>query len=268
MPATKLKSTRIIAISLAVILLSIFILAASNVYFLNNTNENLAAIEDFHNRKLDIISRMTHIVRERSLVMLAMYVEEDEWKIDAMYMKFNSLAAEFIQLRDRLKSLGLSSSEQIELDNAMEVIRKTEPLQEEIVDRIRSDNHENLRTDISQKDLPLEFVLLDVFSNITNNIREDALHARRQAQIAHSHALYIVALISITITVMVIFLDIDQAIVVQINGKTVQSFHYGRQTAGQHSVRIQIPSLPAGTYFLLLQNGRGLRIARCFTIIR
>ena len=100
MQETKLKTTRIIAISVAAILTSIIILVASNFYFLNTNNENLELIESFHNRKLDIISRMTHIVRERSLVMLAMYVEDDEWKIDEQFMKFNSLAAEFIRLRN------------------------------------------------------------------------------------------------------------------------------------------------------------------------
>ena len=206
MPNVKLKTTRIITLSVAAILFSIVVLVAANFYFLNTTNENLALIENFHNRKVDIVSRLTHIVRERSLVMLAMYVEEDEWKIDEQYMKFNSLAAEFIRLRDQLTVLGLTDTEQKELDKALAVIRETEPLQDDIVEKIRSGNYDGLRTDISVKDLPLEFELLNVFNTLTNNIRDEATNARMEAQQTHRRSMYYVAIASIAITFLIIAL--------------------------------------------------------------
>lgn len=206
MPSAELKTTRIVALSVAAILLSIVVLVASNFYFLNTTDRNLSLNENFHNRKLDIISRLTYIVRERSLVMLAMYVEDDEWRIDEQYMKFNSLAAEFIRLRDQLTALGLTGEEQMELDKALALIRKTQPIQEDIVERIRSGNFEGLRTDISVKDLPIEFGLLDVFNTLTINIREEALNARKEAQQTHRRSMYYVASASTAITLLVIIL--------------------------------------------------------------
>ena len=82
MAEVKLKTTSVVILIATAVLVSIVVLVASNFYFLNSSNKNLADIDNTYNQKLDIMSRMTHIARERTVLMLAMYVEDDEWLVD------------------------------------------------------------------------------------------------------------------------------------------------------------------------------------------
>lgn len=206
MTGRKLKSTRIIVLSATSILLSIMVLAFSNLYFLKTTNNNLTVIDNTLNRKLDIILRMTYIVRERSMIMLTMYLDDDVWNVDDGYMKYNKLALDFIQLRDQLVKLGLTEIEQMELSKALAFIRQTEPLQNEIVERIRSGGDKTLRADISSKDLPLEYKLLDIFSSLSNNVRENTHQARQQARQEYSRSVFIIAMFSLFISLVILVL--------------------------------------------------------------
>lgn len=186
-------------LSTTAVLFAIIILIFSSLYFLKTTNDNLAEVDNFHNRKLDIILRMTHIVRERSMVMLTMYLEDNVWNVDDLYMRFNRLALDFTQLRDQLIMLGLTEVEQQALEKILAMIRKTEPLQSEIVERVRSGGDKNLRSDISHNDLPLEYKLLDMFNTLSSNIRENARQARQNARQAYIHSVSIVTLVSLII---------------------------------------------------------------------
>ena len=206
MAEVKLKTTSVVILIATAVLVSIVVLVASNFYFLNNTNKNLADIDNAYNQKLDIMSRMTHIVRERSLLMLAMYVEDDEWLVDEKYMKFHALAGEFMQLRERLEAIGLTPEEQDDLNKALTLIRTTEPMQNRIVENIRTGLREGIRTEISERDLPLESQLLDIFNNLTNNARHIATNTRHQARQIYKHSMYTVAFVSLAISLIVIAL--------------------------------------------------------------
>lgn len=206
MAGRKLKSTRIIVLSATSILFSIIVLAFSNIYFLKTTNNNLTVIDNTLNHKLDIILRMTYIVRERSMIMLTMYLDDDVWNVDECYMKYNKLALDFIQLRDQLTRLSLTEIEQQELDKAFSFIRQTEPLQNEIVERIHSGGDKKLREDISSKDLPLEYKLLDIFASLSNNVRENTHQARRQARQDYTRSVFLLAMFSLFISLTIIVL--------------------------------------------------------------
>lgn len=199
MSRIKLKSTRIIVLSATAILLAIVILIFSSLFFLKTTNDSLAEVDNSYNRKQGVILRMTHIVRERSMLMLTMYLEDDIWNMDDQYMKFNRQTLAFIRLRDQLLKLGLTETEQQEFEMILALIRKTEPLQNEIVERIRSGGDKTLRNDISRNDLPLEYKLLDMFNTLSNNTRENAHQMRQRARQAYIHSVFIVTLVSLVI---------------------------------------------------------------------
>lgn len=206
MTGIKLKSTKIIVLSAAAILLSIVVLVVSNFYFLKSTNYNLTEVDNLHNKKLDIILRMTHIVRERSILMLTMYLDDDVWKVDEQYMKYNKLARDFILLREQIQTLVLTNVEQQQLDTAFTYIRMTEPLQNEIVERIRAGGDTQLRSDISLKDLPLEYKLLDIFNLLSNNIRENAHAARQHSRQLYTRSVLSVGMVSLLITISIVIL--------------------------------------------------------------
>lgn len=206
MPKTKLKTTRVIFISTILMILAISLLALSSIYLLKTTNEHIVNIDNSNNQKLDIIQRMSHIARERSLLMHTMYLESDVWKVDDHYMKFMGLVPRFIRLREKLLELNLKDGEQVLLENALEIIKITEPLQNDIVERIRSSDHSNILYDISQKDSPLEFKLLKVFNQFSKHVRDNTIQERKTARLAFNNTVIVVILISFVIAILITLL--------------------------------------------------------------
>ena len=128
-----LRTTRVLIIDAAMVMLFSILLVLANFFLLDHANDNLKRIDDLHSRKLEIILRMTNIVRERSMMMLTMYVEDDFWKLDEEFLVFHKFAVDFIKLREMMLATGLTEGEQMEFDKAMAIIRITQPLQENIV---------------------------------------------------------------------------------------------------------------------------------------
>jgi diguanylate cyclase (GGDEF)-like protein/PAS domain S-box-containing protein len=104
--------------------------------------------------------------------MYAMYFKEDPWSRDSEFLRFNELAAEFILLRDRLMAMGLTLQEREALATALEIIRSTQPLQEDIVNRLK-DNRADGIEQLIQEDLPLENHLLTVFDDFIALVRSE-----------------------------------------------------------------------------------------------
>jgi diguanylate cyclase (GGDEF)-like protein len=106
------------------------------------------------------------------------------------------LAAKFITLRDKLMTVGLGESEKTHLRKTLEKIRKTEPLQNEIVERLRFDTPTDVRNAISETDVPMETELLLEFDSLTEEIRLNGQKARSQARKDSINTLYISTLAS------------------------------------------------------------------------
>ncbi|MDH5178396.1 MAG: diguanylate cyclase [Gammaproteobacteria bacterium] len=206
MAGIKLKSTRIIVLSTTAILLSIVILILANLYFLHSTNRHLDAIDKQYNQKLDIILRMTYLVRERSMIMLTIYLDDDPWSVDEHYLKYYQLAVDFITLRDRLLAQGLTPEEKQELDKALVFIRQTEPMQNDIVERIRSGGDKMLRHDISRNDLPMEYKLLEIFDRLSAMVRNNKQLAAKAANFDFIRSAFIVTMVSLLILLSIMVL--------------------------------------------------------------
>lgn len=189
MPSKKLQSTRVIIAGAGISLIAIVVLLVFNFHLLRSTSQNLTQIDKLHTQKLDIIQNMTHIVRERSLSMLTMYLESDEWKFDEYFMSFHKLALDFIQQKDKLKKHGLTKDEQKEFDKILSIINQTEPMQNTIVDRLQSGNRTGVRTIILTKDLPLEHELLARFDQLTNLIRKNGVKGRIEAHDSYTKSI-------------------------------------------------------------------------------
>lgn len=195
----RLKTTRVLIIdSLLIVLLAVaFVL--TNIYLARHVNSNLKAIDRNMDTKLSLVLDMNNIARERSAVMLRMYRESDDWKIDEQYVAFHRLALTFIELRAKLINTDLSADEKQLLDHVLQIVRLTEPLQNEIVEKIKSGDAENVGHDISQKDLPLEIELLGIFERLSKKIIQTSSESRQEIQNQFQTTLLAVSLASILI---------------------------------------------------------------------
>ncbi len=206
----KLESNKIIIFSAAVVLLFIAILASVNLYFLDRMNTTLSTINETYNKKLDIITHMSRIVRDRSLTMLNMHLTDDFWLIDKQYLAFHQMAVDFILLREQLKSLQLTIRERAALNKALDIIKITDPLQDDIVERIHSGIATRVKQDITEKDMPLENELWDTFNALTQIVRNNAQIARREAKNSFKESIFIVISVALILALLVIMLKMRQ----------------------------------------------------------
>ena len=201
-----LKSSKVIIDNSVVILLFIATLVIQNIYFLDKNNDVLSSININHNHKLDLIMLMSKSARERSLSMVEMYLSTDPWERDKVFSNFHKLKLVFINQKDELQKLGLANNEKIIFDQIMSIIRTTEPLQNNIVNRIHSDEEKNVRSDISEKDFPLENKLLVAFDALAATTRKNADIARNEAYQQHLSNMMLVILVSGLVCLGLIFI--------------------------------------------------------------
>ena len=210
-----IKSSRIIIVNAIIILFLITLLIVQNIYFLNKNNATQADINNIYNRKLDIIMLMSKIVRERSLHMVTMYLSQDPWERDEIFTSFHKMKLVFLDLHNELRSLGLADNEKALFDNVSITINKTELIQNNIVERIQSGGDKKLHSDISAKDLPLEYQLLANFDLLIEIIRGNTQHARDDAKQQYNESIRFTYLIAILI--LLVLLLATKRVLSQIN---------------------------------------------------
>jgi diguanylate cyclase (GGDEF)-like protein len=178
----ELRSAKIIIANTAVMLAFLILLVASNLFFMNKMNNDLMVVDEHHSKKLYLILQLEEIIRQRSLSMMSIYLSDDPWFKDSEYMRFHSMAARFITLRDQLIKAGLSDLEQSQFDRILGMIRKTEPIQDEIVEQLRDGTPVGLRREISAIDMPLENEILNTVTILTEEIQRSGQEARMRAR--------------------------------------------------------------------------------------
>jgi len=177
--------------------LLILILALTSIYYLISLRNKINYIDQRDLAKVVVLHKMGIIVRERSLRMYAMYVSSDVWIRDEEYQRFYKLGRDFIELRDQLMKLGLSSKEREIWNKAISIIRATEPLQESIVEKLYVDETEGIGKKISLDDLPQENLLLQQFDKLLYMVQEETGFAVKQAERQFINAIQLLVILSI-----------------------------------------------------------------------
>lgn len=184
----------------------IAILIAQNFYFLDRNNTAQAKIDNIYNRKVDVIMLMSKVVRERSLHMVTMYLSDDPWIQDEIFMTFHKLRLVFVDLNTELKSLGLVENEKDLFDKVSVIINNNEEIQIDLVERIQSGGDNNVHSDLSGKDLPMGYQVLGHFDVLIDIIRNNAVKAREQAKKQYKQTIQLVSLVAVLVFIGVFLL--------------------------------------------------------------
>lgn len=182
------------------------ILVVQNFYFLEKNHSIQENVENTHNRKVDVIMRLTKVVRERSLHMVTMYLSRDPWEQDEIFQKYHKLKLVFLELHEEMQRLGFAENEKVRFEKINKLINKTEQIQNDIVERIQSGGDDKLHTDITKYDLPLEYQLLAHFDSLIDIIRNNAVKAQEEIKKQHHYTLNLIATIAVLVFIGVIFL--------------------------------------------------------------
>jgi len=178
-------------------LLLILVLALTSVNYLFALRNDIKTVNQRDLAKVVILHKMSHVVRERSLRMYAMYFSQDIWQRDAEYQRFHALALEFITLRDQLLSLGLQPTEMNIWNRALAIIRVTEPLQESIVEKLYVGHDDKVGEQIALNDLPRENELLKLFDDLLGSVQDGTQKAVQNSEHKFVSAIELLLLLTV-----------------------------------------------------------------------
>lgn len=85
----------------------------------------MAEVAIRYNTEIDLVLSMRNLVRERSLSLHRMYFTPDPFNREDEFLHFTDLAAEFIDLRKRLETLGMNDDERAVFEQILTRIRRT-----------------------------------------------------------------------------------------------------------------------------------------------
>ncbi|MFW5453460.1 diguanylate cyclase domain-containing protein [Thioalkalivibrio sulfidiphilus] len=188
---------------LTLVLLCIY--AAVSLYYLTALQSAMTQVSEVHNRKVELIHRMSNVVQARSLQLYSAAFKDDPWFRDERFMEFRAVAVEFIDLRDRLIALGLEPRERALLDDALDIIRITAPLQEDIMQRILGgEQGQEVWSAIVDQDLPLEMALLNIFQRLAQTVQDNAYAAQLDSEASYHTALRVIAVVTLLIIISVL----------------------------------------------------------------
>jgi len=119
-----------------------------------------------YSTEIDLVLSMRNLVRERSLSLHRMFFMTDPFARDEEYFRFTNMAAEFIELRQRLEGFGMHGEERALFDQILARIRRTQPLQAGLAERLASNKVEGVRSALVSEDVALERELLGMFDQL------------------------------------------------------------------------------------------------------
>ncbi|MCI0505457.1 MAG: EAL domain-containing protein [Gammaproteobacteria bacterium] len=187
-------------------------LAITGISHMGSIKDAMETITIERAERINIITAMRRIVRERSLTMYAIYLTEDAFSRDDEFMHFNALAEQFIKLRTQFEEAGVLPQQQAMFSEALQLISRSAPLQQRIVDLMIEDNQKDIYSLMSAIDLPLEKKILTLFDKLIEIEQEITRNANAAAKQEYETAYFmmitigvIVTLVGVLITVLVIY---------------------------------------------------------------
>lgn len=204
-PGRNRPSLSIVRRSVLITLSLLALYVALSLLYLSSLQSDMNRVSEVHNRKVEIIHRMSNIVQARSLYLYTVALNGDPWFRDRQYMEFRNVAVDFIELRERLTSLGLTPRERQLLEEALAIIRVSAPLQEDIMQRILGgEEGAGVHTAIIDEDLPLEIELLSIFAELIREVQDGAYAARAASESRFHVALRVLAMVAALIIISIV----------------------------------------------------------------
>jgi diguanylate cyclase (GGDEF)-like protein len=118
-----------------VIVLTLMVaLSTIGLRYVAEANQHLKDIAQINNLKIQLATEMLSALRERALSMHTLPILADPFEKDAEIQRFNAQGNLYIQARDHLEQLPLSTKESGILEHILELTREAQPEVQKVVD--------------------------------------------------------------------------------------------------------------------------------------
>ena len=142
------------------------------------------AVLDQHVTKLELITRMRHEARERTIALQKLTLLDDPFEQDEVYLAFNRYGASFAEARQAYLALGLSPDEELVLAQQGELTRENVPIQREVADLVLAGERSAGHALLIDRAIPLQdqvFEQLDILYHMQRSAAEAAATAQAEA---------------------------------------------------------------------------------------
>ncbi len=208
MNASSANSKYRILIGFAAVIVLMVAVAAMGIMRMAENNRGMKTIVDEHNVKTRLLIEMHVAGRDRSILLLRMLITDDPFERDEDYMKYSALASKFIRARKQFSSMLLSKHEHILLQEQGVLIKKVEPLQDEVMRLILDGNIENARSILINKAIPEQDAAMAKLTQMLEQQQQSARNAMLASNQSYERtviAIGVLSFFSIIIAVMVAF---------------------------------------------------------------
>lgn len=187
---------RVLMAGFIVQLLLILFVTVIGLQQLRVTASNLRTVVDIHMLKLSLTKEMMTAARERTLCMFRLSMSHDPFERDQLFMEFNKYGAAFANARIALLGMPLSPREHEFLNQQGRLTSIARPIQDGLVDALRSDFDWKASEHVLNSALPAQNNVLRILSLLDNETQRLALEASRKAYRAHEVARFWMYLLS------------------------------------------------------------------------
>ena len=184
----KQNSKFVIALGFGVAMALMLALTFIGVSRMAAIKRELETIVRERNVQTELVSTMRTVARERAVVLYAMTMLEDPFEKDDAFLRYKSLASDFIDARMRLEAMNMPLDERNVLKESLRLIRLASQYQDQVADFVTAGDTRSAHRSLLQKVIPVQdqvFIqysrLLDMQRNATREAMAEADRAFRFA---------------------------------------------------------------------------------------
>ncbi|HEY9097936.1 MAG TPA: response regulator [Thiobacillus sp.] len=153
-----------------ILMLSVIGLGVVQMAHLNDELEHVVSV---NNTKTRLASRMRDTLRDRALLMHNIVVSIDPWEKDTLFQRFMEYGERYAKDRQLLQSMLDSDQEKQLLAQLDAITFNNQPIMFSVVDAALDENNYGALTQLQEKAIPYQNLLVEALDNMTRLQRED-----------------------------------------------------------------------------------------------
>lgn len=176
------NSRHVLILGFGLLLILMVALGLIGVTDMAATQKRMQMLVNQSNVKSELVTDMRYIARERSLSLSSMYLTNDPFRRDTELMRFDALANQFVEARQRFESMNLTPQDQADFTKALEAVRAVTAAQNKAVAAIFSHGDRRATRILVTQAIHAQNRLLPAYDEIVHSQRELSQQAVAEAQ--------------------------------------------------------------------------------------
>jgi len=183
-------------------------MTATGLRNMSMINESVSDIVHVRNVKIDLVSTMRNIARERSLSLYHMVMSRDAFVTDDEKIKMSVLAGQFIAARDQLLGFQMEDKEKQMIDTALELAYSSTRIQRQVIGLMEEEKFDAARSLLVEKSIPAQNRLLTQYDDVLDMQHDLAKQTANTAEATYEASYFTMLILGMALTSIAILISI------------------------------------------------------------